>query len=73
MIKSLGAMDMKHKISIITPVLNGEKYIATAIESVLNQEYPYVEHIIIDGLSTDNTVNILKTYDHIVWVSEKDN
>ena len=66
-------MKMNHKISIITPVRNGERYIRTAIESVLNQEYPHFEHIIIDGLSTDNTVNILKTYDHLVWISEKDN
>lgn len=66
-------MSMNHKISIITPVLNGERYIRTTIESVLNQEYPHFEHIIIDGLSSDNTVNILKTYDHLVWISEKDN
>jgi glycosyltransferase involved in cell wall biosynthesis len=66
-------MKMKHKISIITPVLNDEKYIRTAIESVLNQNYPHVEHIVIDGLSTDKTADILKEYKHLTWISEKDN
>lgn len=63
---------MDYKISIVTPVLNGEKYIKKAIESVLSQNYPYFEHVVIDGLSIDNTVNILKKYNHLIWVSEKD-
>jgi len=66
-------MNMEHKISVITPVLNGERYIRTAIESVLNQNYPHVEHIVIDGISTDNTVKIINSYNHLVWISEKDN
>ena len=65
-------MDLDYKISIITPVLNCERYIRQAIESVLSQNYPYFEHIVVDGISTDHTVNIVKEYDHLVWVSEKD-
>lgn len=66
---------MKEKaplISIITPSLNQGAYIEDNIKSVLNQNYPNLEHIIIDGCSTDGTIDILKKYDHLVWVSEKD-
>jgi len=59
-------------ISIITPSLNQGMYIEDNIESVLNQGYPHVEHIIIDGSSTDGTIDILKKYEHLIWVSEKD-
>lgn len=60
------------KISIITVVFNGEKQIKSTIESVLNQTYNNYEYIIIDGLSTDNTLKIVKTYKNIKWISEKD-
>lgn len=60
------------KISVITPSLNSGKYIERAIQSVLDQGYDNFEHIIMDGLSTDNTIEILKKYAHIKWVSEKD-
>jgi glycosyltransferase involved in cell wall biosynthesis len=63
-------------ISIITPVFNGEKFIASCIKNVIGQNCPYAEHIIIDGASTDSTASIVKTfadrYPHIRWVSEKD-
>jgi len=59
-------------ISIITPSLNQGMYIEDNIISVLNQNYPHVEHIIIDGCSTDGTIGILKKYKHLIWVSEKD-
>ena len=58
------------KISIITPSYNQAKYIEENIKSVLNQNYPNFEHIIIDGGSTDNTVEVLKKYKHLTWVSE---
>ncbi len=60
------------KISIITPSFNCVKYIERAIQSVLNQDYENWEHIIIDGGSTDGTVDILKKYDHLKWISEPD-
>ena len=64
------------KLSIITPTYNSEKTISRTIESVQQQGYDNYEHIIIDGLSNDNTVNIVKEYmkndNHIILVSEKD-
>jgi glycosyltransferase involved in cell wall biosynthesis len=49
-------------VSIITPVLNGIKYLRQCVESVLNQNYPYIEHVFIDGGSTDGTLELLKEY-----------
>lgn len=60
------------KISILTPSYNQGNYIEENILSVLNQKYPNFEHIIIDGGSTDNTIDILKKYPHLTWISEKD-
>ena len=60
------------KISVITPSLNSGKYIERAIESVLEQGYENFEHIITDGISTDDTIEILKKYPHLKGVSEKD-
>jgi len=62
------------KISIITVSFNSEKYIEETIQSVVNQTYSNIEYIIIDGLSTDNTVSIVKKYRKGIsyFVSEKD-
>jgi glycosyltransferase involved in cell wall biosynthesis len=60
-------------ISIVTPSLNQGAYIEENIKSVLEQKYPHFEHIVIDGGSTDGTIDILMKYDHVKWVSEKDN
>lgn len=65
------------KISIVTPVYNGEKFIRSCIDNVILQKCAYVEHIIVDASSTDRTVEIIKYYannhSHIRWLSEKDN
>jgi glycosyltransferase involved in cell wall biosynthesis len=60
------------RISIVTPCLNMADYIEDAIRSVQDQNYPTFEHIIIDACSTDKTLEILKRYPHLRWVSEKD-
>lgn len=61
------------KISIVTPSFNCAGYIQECIDSVLAQNYPNFEHIIVDGASKDETVKILKTYPHLRWISEPDN
>jgi glycosyltransferase involved in cell wall biosynthesis len=62
-------------VSIIMPVYNGERFIKTAIESIIFQSYDNIELIIIDGSSTDDTLEILEQYSkHITYlISEKDN
>lgn len=65
---------MLPKISIITPSYNQGHYIEETILSIINQGYPNYELIIIDGGSTDNTVDVIKKYESNIayWVSEKD-
>ncbi len=61
------------KVSIVTPSYNQGKYIRKTIESVLSQGIDDLEYIVMDGGSTDETVEILKEYgDRITWKSEKD-
>ncbi len=63
------------KVSIVTVVYNNEKTIRDAIDSIQSQSYKNIEHIIIDGKSTDGTIDIIKSYGSKIakLVSEKDN
>ncbi len=62
------------KVSIITVVLNGVNTLENTIGSVLNQNYPGIEYVIVDGGSTDGTLDIIKKYEDRIakWVSEPD-
>ena len=61
-------------VSVITIVFNGEQYLEQTIQSVLSQTYDNIEYIIIDGGSTDGTLDIIKKNDDIIdyWICEKD-
>lgn len=59
-------------VSIVTPSLDQGRYIEEAIVSVLEQDYPRVEHIVVDGGSTDDSVSILRRHPHLRWASEPD-
>jgi len=62
------------KISIVTPSYNQGDFLEETIRSILLQDYPNIEYIIIDGGSTDNSISIIKTYEQWLtyWQSEKD-
>ena len=67
-------INKKIKISIITVCYNSEETINKTLNSVASQVYDNIEHIIIDGKSTDRTINIVKEYFHIKKIiSESDN
>jgi glycosyltransferase involved in cell wall biosynthesis len=66
------------KITIITVCLNSKATIRNTFETVLSQNYQDIEYIVIDGVSTDNTVNIIKEYEpkfngRMQWITESDN
>ncbi|MGE4342922.1 MAG: glycosyltransferase family 2 protein [Geoalkalibacter sp.] len=61
------------RVSLVTPSYNAAAYLRAAIESVLGQDYPNIEYLVMDGGSTDGTVELLKHFDtKLRWVSEKD-
>ncbi len=61
-------------ITVVTVVFNGAQFLEETIQSVIHQTYPNIEYIIIDGGSTDGTLDIIRKYDYAIdyWVSEKD-
>ena len=67
---------MPCKLSVITPVFNGARFIEFCIRNVIEQNCPDAEHIIIDGGSSDGSVEVIRRYadkySHIRWISEKD-
>lgn len=68
------SLDPKPLITVITSVFNGEKHLEETILSVINQSYNNIEYIIVDGGSTDGTIDIIKKYEERInrWSSEKD-
>ena len=59
-------------VSIVTPSLNQSRYLREAIESVRAQTYAPIEHVVVDGGSTDGSLDILRECDDVRWVSEPD-
>jgi glycosyltransferase involved in cell wall biosynthesis len=60
-------------VTIVTPCFNAGRYLEATIQSVLAQDYPHIEYLVMDGGSTDNSLDILKRYEgRLDWVSAKD-
>ncbi len=73
-IENLGRSEWP-RITLVTPVFNSARYLEQAIQSVISQQYPNLEYFIIDGGSTDGSVEIIRKYERQLsgWTSERDN
>ena len=61
-------------LSVVTPSYNTGRYLGAAVQSVLDQDWPYTEYVVMDGGSTDSSIDVLKSFGpRLTWVSEKDN
>ena len=60
------------KLSVVTPCFNSVRTIRETLQSVASQGYANLEHIVVDGGSTDGTLDIIREFPHVRWVSEKD-
>jgi glycosyltransferase involved in cell wall biosynthesis len=65
-------MDDRPLVSIVTPSLNQGRYLGAALKSVAVQDYPRIEHIVVDGGSADETLEVLRGHPRVQWVSEPD-
>ena len=65
-------MDDWPLISVVTPSFNQGRFIERCVRSVIDQHYPNFEHIICDNCSSDGTLEVLRRYPHLTWVSEPD-
>jgi glycosyltransferase involved in cell wall biosynthesis len=60
------------RITVVTPSLNHARFLRQTIETVATQSYRSFEHLVIDGMSSDGTTDILKEYPHVCWICEPD-
>ena len=63
---------MRPKVSIVTSSYNQGDFIGRTIDSIRAQDYPDIEHIVVDGMSTDATVDVLARYPHLKVIREPD-
>ena len=68
----MSALEAAPLVSVVTPCLNSGKFLAATIDSIQQQDYPRVEHIVVDGGSTDGSLEILRRYPHVKVITGRD-